>query len=362
MRVLALVKYGSQAASTRQRFMQFESALAEAGIEVDYSPLLGNDHMGRLVRGDRPSPTSTAAGYLRRVRALLGARRYDILWIYSETFPYLPGLFERLPSLVGKPIVYDIDDAIFHMYGGEAASPLVRRLLNRKLEPLLRTASACCCGNAYLQKYAARFCSDSIVVPTVVDTEIYKPRQTGTNDPLVIGWIGSPSTWCNVEPILPLLVEVALERGVKVRAIGAGHKAAGVSFPGLESVDWCEETEVDEVRKMDIGIMPLLDLPFQRGKSGYKLIQYMACGLPVIASPIGVNSEIVEPGANGLLATNPEEWRKGLHRLIDDARLRRRMGAAGRERAVARYSLATQAPRLIELFRTLGTDARESTR
>lgn len=350
MRVLALLKYGTLAASTRQRFVQYEPALRAEGITVDYAPLLGNDYLTGLFKKGRGSLAQVARSYLRRMKHLLSAGEYDVLWVHCELFPYLPSLFERLAGWTGKPIIYDFDDAIFHMYD-EASRPAVRLVLEGKLAPLLRKASACCCGNAYLQSYALQFCSNSIVIPTIVDTDFYLPRVEPRRDPVVIGWIGSPSTWANVEPILPTLREIARERNIRIRAVGGGSRSADGG--SVEAVEWDEKTEVDEVRNMDIGIMPLIDAPFQRGKSGYKLIQYMACGLPVVASPVGVNADIVRVGENGFLASTPGEWRDALLSLIDDPARRNRMGKAGRQRAVEHYSLASQAPRLIDVFKSV---------
>lgn len=350
MRVLALTKYGSLAASTRQRFVQFEPALAKAGIAVDYSPLLDNAHLRGLVEGRRASPLSITKSYARRALRILNARSYDLLWVHCEYFPYLPGFVESWSAWIASaPFVFDYDDAIFHMYD-TARNPLTRILFGGKLEPLLERAKACLCGNEYLRSYAARFNPHALVVPTVVDTDVYRPT-AGDPSRLVIGWIGSPSTWCNVRPLLPLLREVCERKGVTFRAVGAGTEAEEDRFPGLELVDWNEATEVAEVQGFTVGVMPLLDRPFQRGKSGYKLIQYMACGLPVIASPVGVNAEIVRDGDSGFLATGPEQWRRALNALLNDAELRRRMGALGRERAVADYSLAVHAPRVVEIIK-----------
>jgi glycosyltransferase involved in cell wall biosynthesis len=291
------------------------------------------------------------SSYLRRLAVLLRrARGYDALWIYCELFPYFPGAIEQWAvKTCGRPIIFDYDDAFHHKYD-QSEHGLVRWLLANKLEPLLREADACLCGNEYLRSYVARFNPHALVVPTVVDTDVYRPI-AGDRSRLVIGWIGSPSTWCNVRPLLPLLREVSETRGVTFRAVGAGTEAEEDRFPGLELVDWDEATEVAEVQGFTVGIMPLLDRPFQRGKSGYKLIQYMACGLPVIASPVGVNAEIVRNGDNGFLATSTEQWRRALNALLSDAELRRTMGARGRERAVADYSLAVHAPRVVEIIK-----------
>jgi len=350
---LALTRYDSLSASTRQRFMQYEPALASAGIAVDYAPFFSNDHLQRLVECRSASATQTAKAYVKRLGWLFRLRRYDVIWLHCELFPYLPGMFEKLVGLGGKPLVYDYDDAVFHWYDG-LALPLARRSLARKLEPVLRSAAACICGNEYLKDYASRFCERCIILPTVVDTSIYRPVPRQSDD-IVIGWIGSPSTWCNVQPLLQMLAELCRDMPIRVRVIGAGAQAEADQFLGLDLVEWSEATEIAEVQRMDIGIMPLFDRPFERGKSGYKLIQYMACGLPVVASPVGVNREIVVDGENGFLATDESEWRDALTRLIADPELRSRLGNAGRRIADANYSLASQAPRLIELIKAAGT-------
>jgi glycosyltransferase involved in cell wall biosynthesis len=351
MRVIAFTKYGRAAASTRQRVLQYRPALLASGISVDTRALLDDDYMESLVKGTRFPRRRVAGSYARRLAQLRTLRNYDAIWVYAELFPHLPGQFEKLAFAAGKPVVYDFDDAFFHKYE-DHPRPLARKLLTGKLEPLLSGAAVCCCGNSYLQDYAQRFCARSVVLPTTVDTDIYRAVPRGDCKP-VIGWIGSPSTWHNVRPILPVLRALADAGAARIRIVGAGTEAERDQYPGLEFVTWSEDSEVAEVQKMDIGIMPLIDHPFERGKSGYKLIQYMACGLPVVASPVGVNADIVEHGANGYLARNLEDWRTDLLRLLGDAELRRAMGERGRDRAEADYSLRSQAPRLIEIFRSL---------
>jgi glycosyltransferase involved in cell wall biosynthesis len=354
MKILALTKYDTLAASTRQRFLQYMPALAAAGMTVELAPLLNNDHIRRLVAARKASPVAVLKAYSKRLATLLGARNFDVLWVHCELFPYLPGFFERLSGIHDVPVVYDYDDAIFHQYDN-SRNPVVRLLLANKLRPLLRGARACCCGNAYLYDYAKDFCANSIILPTVVDTARYLPvaRDKGERRPIVIGWIGSPSTWPMVRPLLPLLKELCASKAVRIMAVGAGAGARSDSFDGLDLVTWSEDSEIAAVQSMDIGIMPVPDAPFERGKSGYKLIQYMACGLPVVASPVGVNREIVREGENGFLADGEGQWRAALTALIDDPTLRERMGSAGRTIAEKDYSLASQAPRLIELFRSI---------
>ena len=353
MKVLALTKYGDLAASTRQRFLQYRPALAEAGIELRCSALFDNHYLAHVLAGE-PAPAGTIVrAYLRRLIGLIEATSADLVWLHCEFFPYWPGFTETLAATaIRKPIVFDFDDAIFHMYDA-SARPMVRLLLSGKLKGLLSRVRACTCGNAYLRDYAARFCSKSIIVPTVVDTDAYRPVTSHGDAPLTIGWIGSPTTWRAVEPLLPVLHDICSQYQARFLVIGAGQAANRDVFPGMELRDWSEATEIGDVQAMDIGIMPLLDRPFERGKSGYKLIQYMACGLPAVASPIGVNAQIVKDGVNGFLASTEQEWRKALAALLESEPLRSRFGSQGRDLVVREFSLSSQKARLIDLFKSL---------
>jgi len=350
MRVAAFTKYDREAASTRQRVLQYLPHLAVAGIDVEVHALLDEAYVRSLASGAASSKTAIAAAYARRFRQLHRVQSFDLIWVYAELFPWLPARVERLAFRSGKPLVYDFDDAFFHPYD-DHSNPLVRRALGGKLKPLIRGAAAVCAGNDYLKDYADRAGAKAIVLPTVVDTDQYCPAASRPDRPLTIGWIGSPSTWGFVRPLLPLLAELCRERGIAFSAVGAGAAAEADGFDGLTFTPWSEAGEIAAVQAMDIGIMPLPDEPWARGKSGYKLVQYMACGLPVVASPVGVNAAIVREGETGLLATDPGQWRVALIRLIDDSAMRAAMGQAGRARAVAAYSLQAHAPRLVEVMR-----------
>lgn len=348
MRVLALTKYGAEAASTRQRLLQFAPYLRDHGMEIVARPLLDDAYVRALAQGHSSSRGKIVTSYLRRLAGLVTARHYDLIWVHFEAFPYAPAL-ERLLAIPGRPVIVDFDDAIFHMYDRHR-SPLVRQLLGNKLHPLLRLASGVTVGNDYLRQYVERFNSAVTVVPTVVDTTRYVPTQADRSQPPVVGWIGSPSTWRYMEDILPDILPVIKQAGASFRAVGAGPAAQ--RWSEIESVPWAEATEIAEVQRMDIGVMPLPEEDWARGKCGYKLIQYMACGLPTIASPVGVNSTIVQQGETGFLARTPAQWRDALQHLIADAGLRQRLGHAGRERVVEQYSLASQEPRLLDAFET----------
>ena len=351
MRVAAFAKYDREAASTRQRMLQYLPSLERAGIQVDVHPLLDDDYVRSLASGKPASKAAIARAYARRIAQLRRTVDVDLIWVYAELFPWLPAAFERLAFRSVKPILYDYDDAFFHPYD-DHRNALVRHVLGGKLDPLIAGASGVCAGNAYLRDHAARLNPNAIILPTVVDSDRYVPARTRPDQPLTIGWIGSPSTWTYVRPFLPLLVELCRTRGVRFTAVGAGAAAEAERFDGATLIPWSEAGEIAAVQAMDIGIMPLPDEPWARGKSGYKLIQYMACGLPIVASPVGVNSTIVENGKTGFLATDEAGWRSALDRLIAEPALRVAMGQAGRARAVEAYSLQSQVPRLIDAMRS----------
>jgi glycosyltransferase involved in cell wall biosynthesis len=184
------------------------------------------------------------------------------------------------------------------------------------------------------------------IVPTVIDIDRYVASPRPQRDTVTVGWIGSPSTGHYLEPVKPVIAELA---GL-ARAVAIGARADQVAGSAFAAVPWTEESEVASLGEIDIGIMPLADTPWERGKCGYKLIQYMGLGLPVVASPVGVNNLLVD-SSNGYLASTQNDWRAALRALATDRQLRLKLGSAGRERVVAEYSLQVWAPRLAALFR-----------
>jgi len=252
------------------------------------------------------------------------------------------------------PYVADYDDALFHRYDCHA-NPWVRRLLGQKIDSVMRHAAIVIAGNNYLAERAYRAGANRVeIIPTVVDTERYQPKQKAVGEVPIVGWIGTPQTSRYLKPLLPVFESLKNEMPVRFVAVGANPE----DFEGtpVEAWPWSEETEVESVQQFDIGIMPLVDSPWERGKCGYKLIQYMACGVPVVASPVGVNLEIVVSDKNGLFADSVGEWDKALRTLINvDSEVRKRMGGAGRARVEEWYSVQAQASRLLnKLYEAVG--------
>ncbi len=350
MRVLALTKYERQAASTRQRLLQYLPFLADQGIEVDVKPLFNAQYLSDLAQNKPKNRLLVAKSYINRLGVLLKNHDYDLNWIHFEALPFMPAFVELLAMKGGPPFMVDMDDAIFHQYDAHA-NGAVRKALGGKIATLLDHAALVVAGNAYLAEYV-RSHADVRVIPTVVDIEAYIPTKqdsSPTSRGGTVGWIGSPSTWRYVEPILPELLPLIERAGWRFRAVGAGPMAD--RHAGVDNIPWQEATEIAEVQQIDIGIMPLPDEPWARGKCGYKLIQYMACGLPTLASPVGVNAQIVEDGRTGFLCTSPEAWRDRIGLLMNDAGLRATMGANGRARVEAQYSLQSQRSAMADAFR-----------
>ena len=348
MNVLLLARYGRAGSTSRLRFYQFLPHLAARQIDVHVSALLSDDYVRRLY-GRRPRDVgATAASYVGRVAALVRSTRYDALWVEKELFPWMPALAEWLLARAGVPYVVDYDDATFHRYD-QHGSRVVRWALGGKIDAVMRNASAIVAGSPYLARRASAVAAGRVCqIPTVVDLDRYEQTPARPSDAATIGWIGSPATESYLDAVRAPLAALTAS-GVRVHTVGA----TGRALPGVArtSDDWSEATEVASIRKMDVGIMPVPDEPFERGKCGFKLIQYMACGLPVVASPVGVNAEIVEHGVNGFLAATPTEWEGALRTLCDDPALRRRMGAAGRAKVERQYSVAAVLPRVVDVLR-----------
>ena len=205
-------------------------------------------------------------------------------------------------------------------------------------------------GNEYLHDRAAAAGSKRIeIIPTVVDLDRYpQPAPRASGRAVRIGWIGSPNTAKYLKIIAPVIERLAAEYTIDCVAVGA--RADQVAGTPIRAERWQEEFEVDILSQFDIGIMPLEDTPWEQGKCGYKLIQYMACGMPVVASPVGVNKELVVQGRNGFLAASAEHWYSALRELIDNESLRNRMAAEGRQRIELKYNLQRQLPRLVSIF------------
>lgn len=350
MRVLCLTRYNRLGPSSRLRSLQYLPFLSREGIDVDVSCLFEDSYVTALYSGTgRWQPV--LEGYLRRLGTLRSAGRYDLLWLEKEFFPWIPATFAHRLLPKGIPLVADYDDAVFHRYEMHS-NPLVRSILGKKIGSIMQHASLVTAGNRYLADHAVSAGAKWVeLLPTVIDLDRYPVAAPLDRPEVTVGWIGSPSTQGYLTLLAPVLA--SLQQKYRLRVVTVGANSPNLSGVALQAKSWAEDTEVNDLADFDIGVMPLPDEPWERGKCGYKLIQYMACGKPVVASPVGVNCEIVSHGSNGFFASTTEEWHQSLTTLITDAALRRRMGAAARQRVVERYCVQITAPKLADWFRQL---------
>jgi len=274
---------------------------------------------------------------------------YDLIWAEKELYPWLPGSLELALWPREVPIVLDYDDAMYHRYDHHG-NRVVRSALGRKIPQLISKSTAVVVGNAYLADYAYENGASRVeVIPTVVDLTAYRVKQFYETKSLRMCWVGSPITSKYLALIANPLRRFAEQHPCELVIIG-GRDLAIEGVP-VSCVEWTRETEAEVIRSCDLGLMPLPDDPWERGKCGLKLIQYMAAGLPVIASPIGANNDIVEHGSDGFLASNDEQWITHIKQLNTSALLRSEFGARARHKVECNYDLAVTAPALGRLIR-----------
>ena len=348
VKVLLLTRYGPLGASSRLRAYQYLPYLRSQGLQITTFPFFPDTYQEDLYAGRSPRWGAIALAYVRRLLRLIGSTAFDLVWVEYELFPWLPALAERTLSLLRIPYVVDYDDPIYHRYDLHPRRA-VRSLLGRKIDTVMRRASVVIVGNDYLGERARAAGARRIeYLPTVVDLDRYPARPLRSGGVFTVGWIGSPFTAKYLASIGPVLTAFCRDANARVVVVGAQR----APFDGVAVLvkPWSEASEVEDTLGFDVGIMPLSDGPWERGKCGYKLIQYMACARPVIASPVGVNRQIVEPGVNGYLANSNQEWRSALDALSSAPDRGARLGLAGRRKVETNYCTRVTAPRLATIL------------
>ena len=346
-KILGLSLYGSQAASHRYRLSQYVPGLKQAGIDLQIQSLLDDEYLIHRF-ADRPVPwSSVLQSAWQRLRVLTSKNDFSGAILHCELFPLLPGSLERL--LLPKPYIYDFDDAFFLKYR-QGRLGVLRPILGTKFDKVIVGAAAVTAGNSFLTQYAQEFNTNVNRLPTVVDTMRYKPEVRSLNAEFIVGWVGSPSTAPYLATLVEPLAQLAKEGPVRLVIVGG----LAPTIPGVvvESIAWDEVSEIHQINRFDVGVMPLTDDNWARGKCAFKLIQYMACGVPVVASRVGANVDVVTPQC-GLLVENAAGWLAAFRVLRDDPPLRVQMGKAARSRIVEEYSLARNLPVLISVLKEM---------
>jgi glycosyltransferase involved in cell wall biosynthesis len=247
----------------------------------------------------------------------------------------------------GLPIVYDFDDAVWQPHSSQANRAFQILRYPEKVKRIMRLSREVIAGNGYLRDYALRHNPRVAVIPTPVDTDLLYPGPQRNGRSVTLGWIGSHSSAIYLGSLDPVLRHLAERHDLRVKVVGGEYHSAHAR---VSTHEWRLDREAADLHSFDIGLMPMPDNPWTRGKCAFKALQYMAVGIPVVCSPVGMNVEVVQDGINGFLARSEADWIERLSLLIENPGLRRAMGQAGRAVVEERYSVKANFPKLLRVL------------
>ncbi len=349
--LLAITSYPTRSADTRYRIAQFIPALEAGGWQVTLRPFMSERLFEIYNRPGRAIERIglTFSGLLNRLGDLADASQYDAILLHKEAFPFGPPILENSFRKRVPHLIYDVDDAFW------THPPQFRQIGRRLRDPkriakMIGMSDHILAGNEFLAAYAKKYNSGVTIFPTVLDTDRYQPRKEIDDGKVTIGWVGRWSSEAYLHNLIPVFQDL-VQRYPNIEIIFIGGMPDGIpqNIP-VNSMPWRLESELEDLCTFDIGIMPLPNDEYSRGKCGFKLLQYMALGIPAVASPVGVNSQIIRDGTNGFLANGEAEWVEKLGQLIEDKTKRIEMGKRGRITVEEEYSLAKAFPTLLEIL------------
>jgi glycosyltransferase involved in cell wall biosynthesis len=351
LRLAVLAPYPKGVAGgQRFRVEQWLSLLPENSVTAEFLSLWDLSSWNRLYLPGRLASKAAFTGVAlsRRIAQLTKAARADVAWIYREAFPLGPAWGEIALS-ARIPFIYDFDDAIW--LGDTSQENRIARRLKwpSKAAKIVQRSAMTSVGNDYLGNWASQFTSHVTIIPTTIDTSRYTPlpRPVTSRETITIGWCGSPTTTRYLEGISAPLKKVLENPRVKLVVIGA-NRFSLAKLPNVKVVPWSPEAERLLTARFDLGVMPMPDDPWTRGKCGFKALLYGSFAVPTVGSPVGVNKKIVVNGKTGFLANTEEEWSEALNQLISDGHLRKQMGEAARDQVIDGYSGQRWAPVFLE--------------
>lgn len=347
------VPFGTvRVAATRHRIYLYLPYLDTRGVHYRIFSLISDWTTRQMINSPRFNGPRKALYYLqvtlekiiRFVPILYLAGRYKVVFLQRST---LPALLARLLKKRNKNIIFDLDDAIFipdHQEEGLLAR-VKERTKAAQVACILKLSKAAIVENDYIGDYVRQYCPKIYLIPGPIDTLRNSVRPKRDSGQLVIGWIGSPSTSIYLELLHGVFRQIARRYKVVIKLIGAGN----YQIPGVDLVnsDWAIDREVTDLQSFDIGLMPMPDTEWTRGKLGCKMLQYMSVGVPTLASYTSTNEGVICDGINGFLARSVAEWVKKLSLLIEDQALREKIGLNGRKTAEVRFSVEVNAPKFL---------------
>lgn len=352
-RILYIVPHRfNRSPGQRFRCEHFIPILRENGYQITYSNILSQWDDSYFYQSGKyiAKLFIFCKAFIHRCFDVLRARKYDAIFIYREAFMVGTTLFERALKKSGTPIIFDFDDSIWLQDISEGNKNLSWMKRPEKTNEIIQLSNLVIVGNQYLANHALGWNKNVVVIPTTIDTKYHKPIVKDSKSVVCIGWTGSETTIRHFKLIISVFKRLREKYGNKVSFAQISNVSLDVPEIDLELIRWNAATEVSDLQKFDIGVMPLPDDEWAKGKCGFKGLQYMAMEIPTVMSPVGVNTEIIEHGVNGFFAKTEEEWFNVLCRLIDDAQLREIVGKRGRQTVIERYSIDSQREKYLSLF------------
>lgn len=348
--ILFITPYpNGNAPSQRFRFEQYISLLEQYFI-VKQSPFWNEKSWAALYRSSSllTKIFNFLTAYLQRFILLFSVSKYDFIFIHREATPIGPPIIEFIiAKILKKKVIYDFDDAIWIHNVSDKNRAIKYLKANWKVKYICKWAYKISCGNNFLANYAKKYNDNVITIPTTIDLNYHKKKDTKT-DITTIGWTGTHSTLKHLNLIIPIIS--TLEKEFDFSFIVISDKAPDFKLKSLRFIEWNKQTEIDDLNQIDIGIMPLYDSNWEKGKCGFKGLQYMSLGIPTIMSAVGVNKEIIENNVNGFLAYTDEDWTNYLTQLITTQKLRKTIGSKGQKTIINRYSLNANKKKYLSLF------------
>jgi glycosyltransferase involved in cell wall biosynthesis len=355
MRVLVLTPYAyGTVPGPRSSFELWERVLLEAGIELDYL-VFETDRLREVIY--EPGRVAAKAWELTRAyarfapRAVRRAREYDAVLINREATLVGPAVIERLVARTGKPLIYVLDDPLYIPYRSPSNGWLSYLKFFGKVKSLCRMSTLVLANSPSHVRFARAYNDNVWEIPSVVDADLYTgwaaaPR----NGSVCVGWTGSESTAENLRIISGPLKALGERSDLELKFIGG--RDFGLEGIPYSAVPWRASTEVEDLRSLDVGLLPLPRTPWTPHKFYLKLVQYMALGIPPVATPLGSNPILIKEGETGFLADGDGEWIAKVERLVADPDLRERIGRAAAALALSRYTLQANAERIVAAFRS----------
>jgi len=355
MKILFLVPYPKgEAPSQRFRFEQYLSFLESQNYSFDFQSFIDKNTWQILYqRGNFGGKFwGILKGFLRRLWVLGRVYRYDFVFIHREATPLgLPFVEFCITQIFRKKVIFDFDDAIW-LPNTSAQNRWVAWLKwHQKTAYICQKAYKVSCGNVFLSNFAQQYNSNVILNPTTIDTENHHNQlknQAENLHKIVIGWTGTHSTLKYIPEILPILDSIS--KTISFQLMIISNQPPDFQRNYIKFKKWNKDTEIEDLLNFHIGIMPLTDDRWAKGKCGFKALQYMALGIPSVVSPVGVNTEIIEDGKTGFLCKNADEWQKNLIQLIENQELRAEIGQKARQKVLEKYSVVSNQSNFLNLF------------